>query len=568
MKNTLVHKEPVSSPAAAMPVKPAKRSISPVRKAGTILAGAAALTALCWACHVHAAIDVLPYDDGYITFRYVDNCVNGKGLVYNPGQRVFGSSTPLYTLLLVAARCITNTPTPELAVRLNLVPFIACGVGIWLLILRYTGSHILGLLGAAAFLVDPFMLSRSTGGMEPFLFGAFMLAAMWAMSGGNRPVLAGVLIGLAILTRPEGVLLVPIAILAYRRSLKTILKSAAAAGAIVLPWVIFAFAYYGTPIPLSIIAKAKPVYPLATGEGLSDLIQWTVLWATAFRWESLRELRVILVIDVVLLGTIACLLCGEYRRRGAWMPSAFFWLMVVFYALGNPLVFEWYHPLFWLPAMLAMMTALPAAGHLLRERLVLRNWTRLSAAVMPAMFAITAIWLCGAGEERYRCVREDLRQHFTDAPFVLVNNDSRRLRVLGYKQAAERMNRYTTDRTVIAAPEIGALGYYSNARILDACGLVSPEAHPFLPVPESRRSGPRTGSIGANLIKALAPDYVVSMPVFATDSLLLPQKDGTMKLCNDDYEIVDQVKLPAPAWGDDMILIFRKKATVATPSSN
>jgi hypothetical protein len=39
-------------------------------------------------------------DDSFITFRYAENIASGKGFVYNQGERVLGTSTPLYTLLL------------------------------------------------------------------------------------------------------------------------------------------------------------------------------------------------------------------------------------------------------------------------------------------------------------------------------------------------------------------------------------------------------------------------------------------------------------------------------------
>ena len=40
------------------------------------------------------------YDDNYITYRYAKNWRQGEGLVYNPGERVFGTSAPGYALLL------------------------------------------------------------------------------------------------------------------------------------------------------------------------------------------------------------------------------------------------------------------------------------------------------------------------------------------------------------------------------------------------------------------------------------------------------------------------------------
>jgi hypothetical protein len=42
------------------------------------------------------------YEDSLISLRYAENLAAGRGLVYNPGEPVFGASTPLYVLLLAA----------------------------------------------------------------------------------------------------------------------------------------------------------------------------------------------------------------------------------------------------------------------------------------------------------------------------------------------------------------------------------------------------------------------------------------------------------------------------------
>src|SRR3990170_6336850 len=54
-------------------------------------------------------------DDAYITFRYARNLLAGNGFVFNPGERVLGTTTPLYTLLLAALAGLTRaTDYPRL----------------------------------------------------------------------------------------------------------------------------------------------------------------------------------------------------------------------------------------------------------------------------------------------------------------------------------------------------------------------------------------------------------------------------------------------------------------------
>ena len=47
-------------------------------------------------------------DDAYITFRVVDNFVNGYGLTFNPDERVQAYTHPLWMLLLSAAYAVTS----------------------------------------------------------------------------------------------------------------------------------------------------------------------------------------------------------------------------------------------------------------------------------------------------------------------------------------------------------------------------------------------------------------------------------------------------------------------------
>src|SRR5260370_32537069 len=72
---------------------------------------------------------------------------------------------------------------------------------------------------------------------------------------------------------------------------------------------------------------------------------------------------------------------------------------------------------------------------------------------------------------------------------------------------------------VIAAPEIGAIGYASNLRILDTVGLVSPGALPYYPLP--REQVLTDNAIPPRLIVDLKPDVVVTLDAFVQRSLLL-----------------------------------------------
>ena len=97
-------------------------------------------------------------DDSYITFRYARNLLTGEGFVYNPGERVLGTTTPLYTLLMAGLAALAGGPGdfPALALGVNALADAATCLLLWQL--GSAGSQRAGArrrrVGGGAFLRD------------------------------------------------------------------------------------------------------------------------------------------------------------------------------------------------------------------------------------------------------------------------------------------------------------------------------------------------------------------------------------------------------------------------------
>jgi hypothetical protein len=110
-------------------------------------------------------------DDAYITYRYALNIAHGHGFVYNPGEFVLGTTTPLYTLLLAVTGWLTKSDSyPTISIVFNA---LADTVGVVLLydLARRLFSHwlpatVIGLL----WVVAPRSVTFAIGGMETSLF--------------------------------------------------------------------------------------------------------------------------------------------------------------------------------------------------------------------------------------------------------------------------------------------------------------------------------------------------------------------------------------------------------------
>ena len=507
-------------------------------KPGSRFSGVATLLVviapLGWALYVHATAPILPYDDAFITYRYVDHLVQGKGLVYNEGERVFGSTTPLYLLLLASLRSILDIPTPTLAVRLNGVFFACSGLLVWVLLRRITASAPVAAFLAAALLVDPYLLAFSTGGMESSLFVALVLCGFLALTHGKGRVF-GWVAGLATLTRPEGLLLLPWGALRFRSSKREMAWAAMSFALPVSAWALFAVAYFGTVIPLSLVAKAKPLYPLDPGTALVALTDYLSHWTAADPLPG-EWLRAAIDWGVVLGLGGASLVDGDLRRRGSWCAVAFLWTLAAAYGAGNPMFFEWYWPMFQVALLLATGTGIVAVARLLGSPLARRT-----------LWAAAAAWIALVSLGPYLHTGE------IRTPELLVRRNASRLRVSAYEAAAQEINRVAGPSDVALATEIGSFGYSFRGKVLDSCGLVSPEAHRFLPVPKELVLGPGFVGVPERLVLETRPEWVVTMPLFASRSLL---RSGDFARTYEQYRAIP---LPLECWGNREILIFRRK---------
>lgn len=209
-------------------------------------------------------------DDGFIHMRVIDNVLAGHGPVFNPGERVEASTSPLWTWLLVALsllvpRELVDLPTLSAIVGISLsVAGFALGVwGTTRLVRADAGaSGPLLPVGALVIAALPVVGQFTTAGLEGGLvFG--WIGGLWAATaalvlGGRRAGLAATWIGLAPLIRPDLVLLaLPFGVwlLARERGLRARLRLLLLAAALPLLYEIFRAAYFGLLVPNPALAK-------------------------------------------------------------------------------------------------------------------------------------------------------------------------------------------------------------------------------------------------------------------------------------------------------------------------
>jgi hypothetical protein len=406
------------------------------------------------------------FEDAYISLRYAENLAGGLGLVYNAGERVFGASTPLYVLFL-SGLVRLGVPALEVArplgALLDGVTFILWGG--WLL--RQTGSLWAPTCFAVLFGLTGVVAQVAVGGMEtPIALLLLSLVLLGYLE--RRLFLCGVALGLLALARPEGVLAGLVICGDYlRRERRVPWQVVVPAAVLVLPWLLGAWWYYGSPVPHSIPAKVA-AYNLHRDGGknfwptLHYLAPVPGMWA---RW-------------LATLFIFPCLLLGFHRalRRQPVLPVLLlaWWAYLV---LPNTLLFPWYFP----PLLLIgfLIAALGFHGWILSARL--RGGAAAVLGVVALLLAIHTAWSSDSARSVQQAELEVRRS-------------------LGLWLREE-----TPEEARIALEPIGYIGYYSRRRVLDAVGLVSPEMVPL------NREG---AGWFTRMVRAERPDYVVERPFY------------------------------------------------------
>jgi arabinofuranosyltransferase len=493
-------------------------------------------------------------DDAFITFRYARNLLAGEGFVYNPGERVQGTTTPVYTLLMAAEKALLpGLSFPALALVTNALADAASVAIVGWLCRRALGMPWLGVAWGLLWAVAPMSVTFAIGGMETSVYILLLLLTLASYAAG-RATWSALWCALATLTRPDALLIaLPLFGHMLYRALAAALRSperratawraipwreAGAYALALAPWVTFATLYFGSPLAHSVVAKTA-AYRLGPMSALVRLIQH---YATPFFEQQVFGngwigVGALLYLFLSLIGGLAMV-----RREGRLLPlAAYPWLYLAAFGISNPLVFRWYLapilPMYVLCIMygarkvgsdvlsaLQRLPALAAAGRV-------GGWLLVAAALGASLNA----WMLhpdhGPGRPAPEMAWFKLEQLYRQVTLDLCATQP------------------VTPETRIAAGDIGVVGFTSQARILDTLGLISPQSVPYYPLPE--QAYVISYAVSTDLILAEQPDYVILLEVYVRNTLLRSPAFAQQ------YELYR--RWPTDIYGSDGMMVFRRK---------
>ena len=436
-----------------------------------VLAGLAAVVA--------AGFPGYSYDDAFITYRCAKNWAEGAGLLFNPGERVLGTTAPGYGLLLGVLSALTGLSVPVWGTLLAVTSLAAVA-----LVLRSALTEAPPAVRAGApllFALAAFPLQWNVEllGAETFPILALGAAAAHLALDRNRPAVAGLLISVAMACRLDAGLLAALLGLALWWQRRRFPWAFALTGLLPLAlFLVWLQTETGAIVPHTMVVKQSELKLVEAGYSYT-MREWRWL-RRGVSWAGCLALFG-LALWALAEGGRAVL-----RRRtipGAW-PAAVLglWLLVheaAYRLLGVPFA-PWYH-VYLMNGLLAAaaLGAALAASRLLGGRVVLS--TVAAAVLLLPLLIPSAAWMA----------RQYGRPPDPRWP--------------GYVEAARIIRQGGGS---VAAVEIGFLGYFSEAPVLDLMGLVSPEA----------LAARQQGDLGS-LVARERPEWLLDVTLFRAQVL-------------------------------------------------
>jgi hypothetical protein len=418
------------------------------------------------------AFALFPYtlDDTYIYLRFARNAAAGRGLSFNPGEPVYGFTSPLWLALLVLAAKAGLDPL--IAAKVTGIVLALLAVVVFARLAVRTIPHP-GLAAAASFLWagNAWLVRWSVTGMETALAVLLLLSGLLTLArpGRRRDAWAGGLFGALYLTRPETLVILPAGVIALRtmeRRWREPLRFAASYAAIVAPWLFFAMWYFGSAVPNTAIAKSGLM--LSPADALDRLRRIVMIVGAVAGFEGaliVAALASSLVVRRLSLPrlplALATVLPLVYVATGAVIVSRYLLLVV-------PLV---------------VLLGGASAASLARGR-----WAAGLAAALVVIGTLQNQWVL------WRIVAPEARD-FTRSLDTCFGGIGARLAEISPPDA------------VVAAGDIGLIGFRSDRRILDLEGLVTT---PSLAL--RQRSSRETIVIERRYLEVGRPAYVVDGP--------------------------------------------------------
>ena len=398
----------------------------------------------------------LPLDDSWIHLEYARTIYEGTPWEYSPGRPSTGSTSPLWSIMLVPLFFITTDVTGLILgiYVISTVFYILCTFLAGLLVERHTKNPTYAAIGMIAFVLTPRVTWLMLSGMEFPLFLFILLSSVLVFERTERSdqYVVGILLGFAYRARPEGILLVGLGTLLwliyltghepYDQLLRSFAVVLLIAAVIILPWVIHCLSVTGYPLPDTFYAKLYPASPETIAVWNDYMIDW-------FRTQPF-----------LLIGLVLGLFILKTARPYLWVYPVILLLMYRLIMPRQSLVnnARYLTPVLALCMVCAVIGVACLFDRISRGRISLPRMGELNfitIGIVVGLLIVPIVPLYERQSDLYGNAVKNINEMQVDIGLWLRD--------------------HTSQDAVIATHDVGAIRFISGRAIIDLAGLVSPE---------------------------------------------------------------------------------------------
>ncbi len=385
-----------------------------------------------------------PLDDAWIHQSYARTVAQQGAWAFLPGAPSSGSTSPLWTLLLVPGHWLPVSPVWWSHALGVLLWAGVIGLGARLALCLFDDRQIAGWC-ALALAAEWHLAWAALSGMEIGLYSALaLLLLLLYLEGRGGPWLWGIVGGALTLARPEGLLL--LALIGAHQLWRARRAAPRALGAmglgwllLVLPYALFNWRVSGVLFPNTFYAKQQEY-------GL--LLATVPLWrrAAALAWQPWLGGQALLLLALPSFP-------WRRLRSEQWLPLLWALGIVLLYALRLPVSYQ--HGRYLMPTIPVFVIYGVAALLFALRRVAPRVRRALGASVLAGFASFLLLGALAYGQ---------------DVAWIECEMGA----------SARWVAAHSAPDDLIAAHDIGRLGYLARRPILDFAGLISPETIPIL----------------------------------------------------------------------------------------
>ena len=390
-----------------------------------------------------------PLDDAWIHQTYARNLAKFGEWAFIPGQVSGGSTSPLWTAILAIGH---GLGIPALWTCMTGIVLLA-GSSIFAMemLFRSRCSIITSLLFGIFIATEWHVTWASVSGMETILFIFLLMVFFYSLQPKKLLWIAGLIAGISIWVRPDSLTLIGpflwVFFFSKEKNWKTFSLGLISFFLLTVGYLVFNNAITGTVWPNTFYAKQAEYAVLHdTPLGLRFLQLAVIPWIGA---------------SVLLLPGLFVAAYEIIKLRKFAYLAPILWAAgyILLFAVRLPAAYQ--HGRYIMPAMPVLFLVCTWGLQKL-----LFNWDNRSAWKR----ILRKSWLLSLGITQVFFIFLGAQAYTKDV--AVINTEM--------VQTAKWIQENTNEDAVIAAHDIGALGYFSDRSIIDLAGLISPEVIPFI----------------------------------------------------------------------------------------